>query len=342
MKDGTRMDLESRNGVFILSGSLLEERGSKKGRKSEVGVSTSVVSTDRAESSLMKKSEVGVSMSVVSTDRAESSLKKKTVSIGDSLVETHEKVKGMQSSYPPGLIPLAQEEVGESAADERLDVQGQVESNIFPEEGFGEDDAEREETEVVAAKAAAIPVKPPPQMVRDHMVAHIPYRSWCPHCVRGRARLDQHRVVKEHEGENVAVVSMDYVFLAADAETLSAMEAPVLTIRDRLSTGIWRHPVQHKGVSEDTYGAESLVKGLDRLGHKRIHLKCDHEQAILSIAQHAKRTAKAEVIVERPPLGEARGKSNGEVEWANQTIQGLVRTYKSDLEANLKRELPSR
>ena len=117
------------------------------------------------------------------------------------------------------------------------------------------------------------------------------------------------------------------------------MEAPVLTIKDRMSKGIWCHPDQHKGVIEDMYGAEALVR---TLGYKRIQLRCDREQAILAVAQHAQRAAKAEVVIEHPPLGEARGKSNGEVERANQTIQGLVRTYKSDLEASLKRELPSR
>ena len=123
---------------------------------------------------------------------------------------------------------------------------------------------------------------------------------------------------------------------------MSASEAPVLTIQDRLSKSIWCHPVVHKGVSEDMYGAESLVRDLEKLGYRRIHLKCDRENAILSVAQHAQRTAKAEILLEHPPLGEARGKSNGEVERANQTIEVLVRTYKSDLESNLKRELPSR
>ena len=217
-----------------------------------------------------------------------------------------------------------------------------LEEGVLPGEMFEDGEDVGEETETVAARAAAIPVRPTPQMIRDHMVAHIPFRNRCPHCVRGRARLDQHRTVKEHEEENVAVVSMDYMFLATDSETWSAVEAPVLTIKDRMSKGIWCHPVQHKGVSEDMYGAEALVRTLDRLGYKRIQLRCDREQAILAVAQHAQRAAKAEVVIEHPPLGEARGKSNGEVERANQTIQGLIRTYKSDLEASLKRELPSR
>ena len=127
-----------------------------------------------------------------------------------------------KASYPPGLFPLAQEGVAqEGVVDPAVEGIAIPESEAMPlEEGVlpGEmfedrEDVGGEETETVAARAAAIPVRPTPQMIRDHMVAHIPYRNWCAHCVRGRARLDQHRTVKEHEEENVAVASMDYVFL---------------------------------------------------------------------------------------------------------------------------------
>ena len=32
----------------------------------------------------------------------------------------------------------------------------------------------------------SVPVSPTLQEVRDHSVCHMPYRSWCAHCVRGR------------------------------------------------------------------------------------------------------------------------------------------------------------
>ena len=44
-----------------------------------------------------------------------------------------------------------------------------------------------------------------------HNVTHCPYRSWCKHCVRGRATGAQHRsIVGEEKESQVARVIMDY------------------------------------------------------------------------------------------------------------------------------------
>eukprot|EP00971_Amphidinium_carterae_P015197 300091-Amphidinium_carterae.1 len=64
--------------------------------------------------------------------------------------------------------------------------------------------SEGEETTVVAAKAATVPIKPTQAMVRDHMIAHIPNRLWCVHCV-SRARVDAHHTVKGHDEETTTV-----------------------------------------------------------------------------------------------------------------------------------------
>ena len=57
----------------------------------------------------------------------------------------------------------------------------------------GEGDAEQEpeqaaEAEGVAARALPAPPQPTPEMVASHNVSHIPFRSWCAHCVRGRGK----------------------------------------------------------------------------------------------------------------------------------------------------------
>ena len=52
-------------------------------------------------------------------------------------------------------------------------------------ESQGESDCD--EAEDTTAVALPAPPRPTPQMVADHQVAHIPFRSWCPACVRGRA-----------------------------------------------------------------------------------------------------------------------------------------------------------
>ena len=39
---------------------------------------------------------------------------------------------------------------------------------------------EDEETEGQAAKAIRAPIRPSPKEVDEHMLTHIPFRSWCP------------------------------------------------------------------------------------------------------------------------------------------------------------------
>ena len=55
------------------------------------------------------------------------------------------------------------------------------------EEGDADSDLAKEveesETEAGQAKAATIPVRPAQKEVDEHMLTHLPYRAWCPHCV---------------------------------------------------------------------------------------------------------------------------------------------------------------
>ena len=47
--------------------------------------------------------------------------------------------------------------------------------------------------------------------VEDHMVSHLPFRSCCTHCVKGKAVTGQHRSSQEEKSE-VNKVHMDYMF----------------------------------------------------------------------------------------------------------------------------------
>ena len=51
----------------------------------------------------------------------------------------------------------------------------------------GDDDAEAEEEHVVA-EGLRDPGQPSPAERAEHDLTHIPYRPWCKHCVRGKAK----------------------------------------------------------------------------------------------------------------------------------------------------------
>ena len=62
----------------------------------------------------------------------------------------------------------------------------------------GEPDKEVEE-EAREVHGPPIPATPSLEEVRKHRLTHRPFRSWCPHCVRGKGRADpQLRNKKEY------------------------------------------------------------------------------------------------------------------------------------------------
>ena len=56
------------------------------------------------------------------------------------------------------------------------------------------------------------PGAPTEQEIQRHEVTHLPYRSWCPQCVKGRARARGHKKEGREEGAIPRVV-LDYAFM---------------------------------------------------------------------------------------------------------------------------------
>ena len=71
----------------------------------------------------------------------------------------------------------------------------------------------------------------------EHFVSHFPFRAWCEHCVRGKAKAMRH-VKVDHSEEQVPVISVDYCFMNSKDDTVITDEAqskhlPVLACRPR-------------------------------------------------------------------------------------------------------------
>ena len=100
--------------------------------------------------------------------------------------------------------------------------------------------AEESEEELNAdaqeAKPLPIPAKPTPEMIAAHEVCHLPFRSWCSHCVRGRGKSFQHRRVQHDQDDDAhPVVSLDYAFFGApgelEQEAIGGAKMPVLVVK---------------------------------------------------------------------------------------------------------------
>ena len=66
-------------------------------------------------------------------------------------------------------------------------------------------------------KKVTIDVRPSKEEVELHNKTHLPYRSWCPHCVRGKARRRAHKRKRRDVRGGVPVISVDYMWMKGKA-----------------------------------------------------------------------------------------------------------------------------
>ena len=82
-----------------------------------------------------------------------------------------------------------------------------------------DDDQERKGVVAQGERARPLPQPrlPSRQEVQEHELTHIPYRSWCVHCVRGAGRSDAHRrrarQGEEQKAQHMTTWSIDYAFM---------------------------------------------------------------------------------------------------------------------------------
>ena len=68
-------------------------------------------------------------------------------------------------------------------------------------------------SEGIRAKVVRSGYAPTPKEVEEHLVNHLPFRAWCRHCVKGKAKGMPHRIKKDKEEEQAPLVSIDYMFM---------------------------------------------------------------------------------------------------------------------------------
>ena len=205
----------------------------------------------------------------------------------------------------------------------------------------GLEDGEQEDEEGDVAKVRRAPKGPTKKEKEEHEATHIPYRDWCPHCVRGRGinrphRGDRQPVEEEEKGRRVPRVSMDYFFMGQDGE--KASDYPMLVMVDEDTDYRYMRAVGKKGLGEGRE-MEWLVKDMDEelkaWGHAggeggELILKSDGEPSIKALRDALGRYHGGRVIPEQPPPGESQ--SNGRAEEAGKTTRGYIKVFKDMIE----------
>ena len=175
------------------------------------------------------------------------------------------------------------------------------------------------------------PKLPSAEEVRVHGLTHLPYRNWCPHCVRGRGREMDHQRKSEEDQGGVPEYHMDYCF-PGDEEGQKLVVLAVVERRSRMKRMV---VVPSKG-STGTYAVKAVLELMEECGDRdaKVIVKSDQEPAIKFLIDDVcvHRTS-AQTIVEQAPKG-SKG-SNGVIERAVQSMEQQVRTMKSALEERM-------
>ncbi|CAE7337188.1 unnamed protein product [Symbiodinium sp. CCMP2592] len=182
----------------------------------------------------------------------------------------------------------------------------------------------------------------------EHMLTHLPMRSWCDHCMHGKVREDAHSA-REPSGRasEVARISLDYCFLgrALKGPVNSVEEVkvpqdekdgllPILVIVDE-KFGCVFSGVVAKGVNP--YATGLVTEALKFCGRQKVIMMSDAEHSIRALAESAAKSWTGSVQHQTAPKGSHA--SNGAAERAILELARQVRTLASALENRYKKPL---
>ena len=163
------------------------------------------------------------------------------------------------------------------------------------------------------------------QEVEEHQIAHVPFRSWCAHCVRGKAHSTAHpRSAGEKLPDRRQTIAMDYFFLGKKEES----SMPILGVVEEATLRSFSITLPCKGL-EHQYNLAALMKAIKVLGVQFGVLKSDTERSIVALRDAALGQF-PNMSYENATKGESQ--SNGLIESMIGKLEGQVRTLKSALQ----------
>ena len=93
----------------------------------------------------------------------------------------------------------------------------------------------------------------------------MPFRSWCEHCVKGRAKAGRHETKKTSDARTIPVVSVDYMWMKS-RESGDESRPIVVAVDSRTRyTAAWQ--ASEKGPTE--YSVRKLNMFIQELGYRK-------------------------------------------------------------------------
>ena len=186
--------------------------------------------------------------------------------------------------------------------------------------------------EKVEKAGLPVPIQPTAREVEEHNVSHVPYRSWCQHRVRGKARTAGHASsAGEKLPERRATIALDYFYLGKREEN----SLPILGIIEEVSQRCFSVTLPSKGLDHQ-YNLAVACKLVKVLGVQFGVLKSDTERSIVALRDGIQAQF-PNLAIENATKGESQ--SNGLVEATVGKLEAQARTLKSALQERYKMEL---
>ena len=123
----------------------------------------------------------------------------------------------------------------------------------------GVDMPTEEEFGVRNPRKLANPRLPSEKEVKEHNLTHLPYRSWCAHCVAGKGKAAPHR--RQNRKDGLPVLHLDYCFLSTNGDPL----AIILVTKERQTRHTLSTVVPLKGASIQ-FPARRVLAFLEEFG----------------------------------------------------------------------------
>ena len=201
----------------------------------------------------------------------------------------------------------------------------------------GLDGPEEEEMGEANLKVVRDPGCPSKEEMERHYMTHMPFRSWCPICIQGKAKENPHYRDKVRKQGDKPVVGLDYKSFGQSLKEDDKRTSIVL--RDKFSITTRAHVVRCKG-TEDAFVVDQLVRDIDEMGHTEIILKGDGEPALVQVMEAIKRRRSHSTILENSPAYDPQ--SNGAIEKAVDQFTAQLRTIKLGLESRIKAKIDTK
>ena len=222
----------------------------------------------------------------------------------------------------------------EAASDEKIGEHGGGDLEAVSDDECGvcgeayEDDVEHGKRETLRVQD---PKEPSAEERENHMKTHLPYRSWCRHCVRGRGKQFPHR--RSDDPPHGHEMHFYFCFLGREGEPHKTIT--ILVAKDRATKMLMATSLPSK--TTGTFTAKRVMAFIKECGSEfgdMVH-KADQEEVLDKILKDVGRLRAAggggRFVPENSPVGASQ--SNGVIERGVQSVGGQTRVILDAVES---------